>query len=38
MCLTTSSLNGCLNDCGDKEMSSVVGKVDDTLILDNIGI
>ena len=38
ICVATSSLNGCSNDCGDKAMSGVVGGVSYTLILDNIGI
>ena len=38
ICVATSSLNGCPNDCGDKTMSGVVGGVNDTSILDDIGI
>ena len=38
ICLITSSLNGCPNDCGDKAMSVVVSEVNDTLILDDISM
>ena len=38
ICVATSSLNGCPNDCGDKTMSGAVGGVNDTSILDDIGI
>ena len=38
ICVATSSLNGCPNDCGDKAMSGTVGGVNETSILDDIGI